>query len=65
MVKFVLGKLKILKLLSSPTMKNLAMKFYNEYKLPLKIRNAGCNIMLKMYVFDRFLVFWQLYPDTK
>ena len=57
MVKFVLGKLKILKLLSSPTMKNLAMKFYNEYKLPLKIRNAGCNIMLKMYVFDRFLVF--------
>ena len=54
---FFLGKLTILKLLSLPTIQNLAIKFYNEYETPTKIGNDGCNIMLKMKVFNRFLVF--------
>ena len=38
-------------------MQNLAMKFYNNFKTPTEIESADYNIILKMYVFDRFLVF--------
>ena len=46
---FTIGKLKILRLLSSSeSVQNLATTFSDEYATPTEIGDAGCQIMLNM-----------------